>query len=151
MPQSLVQNYMHIVFSTKHRLPLLEDHAIRDQMHRYLAGICSNQKSPPIIVGGHIDHVHVVCRLSKSLTVENFLRELKVESSKWMKTKGQPFGNFRWQAGYGAFSVSPSHLKELIRYVQNQDEHHTKETFQDEFRRLLRKYDIPFDERYVWD
>lgn len=151
MPQSLVKNYQHLIFSTKHRLPLLADLQFREHMHRYLGGVCSNLDSPPIIVGGHIEHVHVVCRMSKRFSVETFIRELKVESSKWAKTQGDSLRNFRWQSGYGAFSISHSHVEALTSYVQNQEEHHRKESFQDEFRRLLRKYKIDFDERYVWD
>lgn len=151
MPQSLVQNYLHIVFSTKHREPFLAAHEIREEMHRYLGGVCLNHSSPSIIVGGYVDHVHIVCRLSKSMSVELLIKELKVESSKWIKTRDASLANFHWQSGYGAFSVSPSHLKPLLPYVRNQVAHHQKESYQEEFRRLLRKYEVPYDERYVWD
>jgi len=151
MPQSLVQNIQHIVFSTKWRQPLLAEASVRDELHRYLGGVCLNQKSPPVIVGGYVDHVHIVCRLSKSLTIEKFVREAKVESSKWMKTKGPKYSAFRWQAGYGCFSVSPSHLEALTNYVRNQEEHHQRESFQGELLRILRKYKVEYDERYLWD
>lgn len=151
MPQSLVQNFQHIVFSTKAREPYFAEKSIRVEMHSYLGGVCRNHNSFPIIVGGHNDHVHIVCRLSKSLAIDNFVRELKVESSKWMKTKGPIFESFRWQSGYGSFSISPSHLEALTRYVQNQEEHHRSISFQNEFLRMLQKYNISYDEKFLWD
>lgn len=151
MPQSLVQIYVHIVFSTKHRQPLLRDLALRERMHAYLAGICNNQRSPSIRVGGVDDHVHILCRLSKTLDVSTLIRELKRDSSKWIKTQDPQLKDFQWQEGYGAFSVSPSHVDALIEYITNQVEHHRQETFQDEFRRLCEKYGVAIDERYVWD
>lgn len=151
MPQSLVQLYVHIVFSTKDRALFLQDLAIRDGMHKYLHGICDQQKSPAIIVGGAADHVHILCRLSKNSGISGLLRELKRDSSKWIKDENPTLGDFYWQNGYGAFSVSPSHVEALTEYIRNQDEHHRQETFQGEFRRLCKKYGVAIDERYVWD
>ena len=151
MPQSLVQNYQHLVFSTKNREPFLHDKTTRGEMHTYLGGFCREHNSPPLAIGGVSDHVHILCRLSKSITVEDFLRDMKRASSKWIKTKGEEWSAFHWQSGYGAFSISPSHVETLRHYIAIQDEHHRKESFQDEFRRLLRKYGLEWDERYVWD
>jgi REP element-mobilizing transposase RayT len=151
MSQSLVQNIQHIVFSTKGRSPFLTDPVVRAELHAYLGGVCKNQNSPSIIVGGYVDHVHVVCRLWKSYAIDRFVRELKVESSKWMKTRGEALADFHWQAGYGAFSVSPSHVDALTEYVRHQEEHHRAEPFKTEFLRLLHKYEIEYDEQYVWD
>jgi putative transposase len=151
MPQSLAQIYLHIVFSTKHRRPWLEDKILRAEMHQYLGGICRNLDSPALIVGGVEDHVHLLCRLSRTHTVAEFLRELKRESSKWIKTKGSALADFHWQDGYGAFSVSASHVEAVQVYIANQEEHHRKQTFQDEFRLILKKYQVEYDERYVWD
>jgi REP element-mobilizing transposase RayT len=151
MPQSLVQLYVHIVFSTKHRSPSLNDRAFRDRTHAYLKGICDNQGSPSLRVGGTEDHVHILCRLSKTLDVATLIRELKRESSKWIKDENPELADFYWQNGYGAFSVSPSHVAALIEYIINQEEHHRRESFQDEFRRLCKKYGVAIDERYVWD
>jgi REP element-mobilizing transposase RayT len=120
-------------------------------MHAYLHGICEKQRSPSIIVGGVEDHVHIACRLNKVLGVSELIKELKQGSSTWIKTEFQNQQLFHWQNGYGAFSVSPSHLPALKQYIDNQEEHHRHESFQDEFRRLLRKYKIEYDERYVWD
>jgi putative transposase len=151
MPQSLGRLYVHLVFSTKDRAPFLANEQVRGDCHGYLAGICKQRRSPSLIIGGVEDHVHVLCMLSREECVAVLIRELKRESSKWIKTRGLEFGSFHWQNGYGAFSVSPSHVEALKKYIANQEEHHRKEPFQDEFRRLLRKYGIEYDERYVWD
>lgn len=151
MPQSLVQDYKHLVFSTKHRYPFLESLEIREALYAYFGGFCREHSSPMIIAGGVEDHVHILCRQSKSISVEDFLRDVKRSSSIWIKKQFPECAEFRWQAGYGVFSISPGHVQELERYIANQEEHHKAETFQDEFRRLLRKYGIEWDERYVWD
>ena len=151
MPQSLVEIYVHIVFSTKTRQPFLTDCAFRDRTHGYLKGICDNQGSPSLRIGGVEDHVHILCRLGKTLDVSTLIRELKRESSKWIKAENPGLGDFYWQQGYGAFSVSPSHVAALKQYIANQEEHHRQESFQDEFRRLCVKYGVAIDERYVWD
>jgi REP element-mobilizing transposase RayT len=151
MSQSLAQIYLHVVFSTKNRTPWLRDKSVCAALHAYLAGICKNQECPALIVGGIEDHVHLLYRHSKNRAVADFLRELKRDSSKWVKTESPPLVDFHWQLGYGAFSVSPSHLEALKLYIANQEEHHRKETFQDEFRRLCQKYGVEIDERYVWD
>jgi putative transposase len=151
MPQSLAQIYVHIVFSTKHRQPFLTNGKLRSECHAYLAGTCKRRGSPSLLVGGVADHVHILCSLGREESVAVLIRELKRESSKALKEKSTDLRDFYWQAGYGAFSVSPSHVEALKRYIVNQEEHHRRESFQDEFRRLLRKYAVPFDERYVWD
>ena len=151
MSQSLVQIYLHIVFSTKDREPFLKDKLFRERTHAYLAGICHKLESPSLIVGGVEDHVHILCRLSKKLDVATFLRELKRDSSKWVKEEAPALATFHWQAGYGAFSVSPFHVDPLKCYIAAQEQHHRRESFQDEFRRLCRKYGVEIDERYVWD
>jgi putative transposase len=142
---------VHLVFSTKNRAPFLKDKAFRDRFHKYLQGICFNQDSPVLEIGGVEDHMHILCRLSKNLAIKDLVRELKRDSSSWVKEEQPELAEFHWQNGYGAFSVSPSHIEALKEYIRNQEEHHRQETFQDEFRRLLRKYEIGYDERYVWD
>jgi putative transposase len=151
MPQSLAQIYLHIVFSTKNRQPFLQDSAIRDEAHKYFGGTCNKLGCPVLCVGGAADHVHVLCRFGRTLSVADLLKGLKQDSSIWLKTKGPAFADFYWQNGYGAFSVSPGHVDVLRGYLANQDEHHRTETFQEEFRRLLTKYGLQWDERYVWD
>ena len=151
MPQSLAQIYLHVVFSTKNRAPLLQDRVLRDRTHAYLAGTCRNLHSPSLIVGGVADHVHLLLRFGRELTISSLVRELKRESSKWIKGLAPDLTAFYWQQGYGAFSVSPSHVAPLKKYIAAQEERHRRETFQDEFRRLLKKYGVEYDERYVWD
>jgi REP element-mobilizing transposase RayT len=138
MPQSLVQVYLHIVFSTKNRVPFLSDKEFQRNTHRYLAGICKNLECPALIVGGVEDHVHILCRLGKINDIADFIRDLKRDSSKWVKEERSDLQDFYWQQGYGAFSVSPSHIEALTKYIANQEEHHRHESFQDEFRRLCK-------------
>jgi putative transposase len=149
MPQSLAQIYVHLVFSTKDRMPYLQEKRIREELHDYLGGTCNELGCPIIRVGGTPDHVHLLCRLGRTLSVAQLIMELKRESSKWTKLKG--LADFYWQNGYGAFSVSPSHVNALCSYIETQEEHHKTETFQEEFRRLLKKYGLEWDERYVWE
>ena len=151
MPQSLAQVWLHIVFSTKNREAFLTDPNVRREAHAYLAGTCKALDCPPIIVGGVADHVHVLCGLGRTITIADLVKNLKLESSKQIKLKAPNLSDFYWQNGYGTFSVSPGHIEALRQYIMNQEEHHRSETFQDEFRRLMRKYGIEWDERYVWD
>jgi putative transposase len=150
MPQSLIKNYIHITFSTKNRLPFIIPE-IREELFRYLGGICKNLECHPVIVGGHKDHIHILCLLSKKVALMNLLEEIKSHSSKWIKTKGENFKNFYWQNGYGAFSVNPSEIEVVKNYIEHQDEHHKNKTFQDEYLAFLKKYKVDYDERYVWD
>jgi putative transposase len=150
MSQSLAQNLLHLVFSTKHRAPLLTA-AIRLEMNAYLAGILRSWESPAILVNSVEDHVHLLFALSKNHALKTVVEEVKKGSSKWVKTKGSLFANFHWQAGYGAFSVSQSNAPAVRHYIANQEEHHRKMTFQDELRILLQKHGIEYDERYLWD
>ena len=151
MPQSLARVLLHIVFSTKNRYPFLTDKTIRDEMHAYLGGTCNNLECPVLTVGGVADHVHILCALSRTLSMAKLVGELKRGSSKWIKTKGHMLTKFAWQNGYGAFSVSQSELERVRRYIATQEEHHKKRTFQDEYRAILKEYGIDYDERYVWD
>jgi len=150
MGQSLVTNYLHIVFSTKHREALIDD-VIENELHNYLGGICKNLECQPITVGGYIDHIHILCMLSKKIALIKLMEELKSHSSKWIKTKGAAYSQFYWQDGYGAFSVNPSEVDVVIDYISRQKEHHSKKTFQEEYRAFLKKYKVEYDERYVWE
>ena len=150
MGQSLVKNYIHIVFSTKYRQPLITA-SVEEELYAYLGGICKRMECQPIKIGGFNDHIHMLCMLSKKVTLVKLLEEVKAHSSKWIKTKGDEFKNFYWQDGYGAFSVNPSEVEVVINYITNQKEHHRKQVFQDEYRAFLKKYQVDYDERYVWD
>ncbi|WP_018622351.1 IS200/IS605 family transposase [Spirosoma luteum] len=150
MGQSLVQNYIHLVFSTKHRQPFIQP-PVEQELHSYLGGICNKLECQPIKVGGYIDHIHILCKLSKKIALMKLVEEVKSHSSKWIMTKGEDYHNFYWQDGYGAFSVNPSQVDTVIAYIINQHEHHSKKSFQDEYRAFLKKYTVEYDERYVWD
>jgi len=150
MSQSLVQNYLHIIYSTKNREPFLNE-SIQEEMFNYLGGICKKLDCQPIIVGGHVDHVHILCMLSKKIALVKLLEDVKSRSSKWVKTIDKQYEDFYWQGGYGAFSVSPSQVDIAKKYIQNQKEHHRVKTFKDEFRGFLKKYRVEYDEQYVWD
>lgn len=150
MPQSLVKNYIHITFSTKKRHPFI-DKTIAKELYAYLGGICKNLESYPVEIGGVADHVHILCLLSRKVALMKLVEELKSHSSGWIKTKGNDYQNFYWQNGYGGFSVNPSEIEVVRKYILNQEEHHKKRTFQDEYRAFLKKYNVEYDERYVWD
>ncbi|MFO0969685.1 MAG: IS200/IS605 family transposase [Gemmataceae bacterium] len=151
MPQSLAQIYVHIVFSTKNRHPWLHDPVIREETHKILGGKCNQLDCPVLRVGGVADHVHILCRLGRTVTIAHLIKELKRESTPWVKAQVPDLADFHWQNGYGAFSVSPSHAEPVRVYIANQEQHHQTVSFQDEFRHLLRKYGLEWDERYVWD
>ena len=115
MGQSLVKNYIHIVFSTKYRKPLIHQ-SVENELYSYLGGICNKLECQVIKVGGYTDHIHILCMLSKKIALMKLLEELKSHSSKWIKTKGEAYSNFYWQDGYGAFSVNPSDVEIVINY-----------------------------------
>lgn len=151
MPQSLSAVYIHLVFSTKERRPFLRDKPARDALHAYLGGISKQLECPPIRIGGVEDHVHIVARFGRTITQADWVKELKRVSNLWLKAQGREYAGFEWQGGYADFSVSQSNLEQVIEYVARQEERHRKITFQDELRELLRKHNIEFEERYVWD
>ncbi|MCL5027706.1 MAG: IS200/IS605 family transposase [Bacteroidetes bacterium] len=151
MPQSLANVLVHVIFSTKNRYPFLSDINIRNEMHAYLGGTINNLNSQVILVGGSTDHVHILCKLSRNYSIAKVVGDIKRSSSKWIKTKGRMLAKFEWQNGYGAFSVGKSETNRLEKYILNQEIHHSKKSFQDEFRLFLQAYQIEYDERYVWD
>ncbi|SPF36677.1 transposase [Syntrophobacter sp. SbD1] len=151
MPQSLAQVHVHLIFSTKNRMPFLVDAELRKEMHAYLASVMKAYEAPAQIVGGTADHVHILSTLSRTTTIAKVIGEAKRNSSKWIKTKGGNLQLFQWQNGYGAFSVSFSKITEVREYISNQMNHHGKLSFQEEYRLFLRKHGLDFDEAHVWD
>jgi REP element-mobilizing transposase RayT len=150
MPQSLALIVVHIVFSTKDRRPSI-DESVRSGLHAYLAGICRTSGCECYRVGGVSDHVHLAVRLSRTLTAAKLVEELKTSSTQWLKSHSPLQAGFAWQRGYGIFSVGPSDVDALVRYIDAQPQHHEKHSFQDELRALLSKYGITYEERYLWD
>lgn len=150
MPQSLSSILIHLVFSTKYRQPFITAD-VESDLHDYLGGIFRRCECPSLLIGGTEDHIHALFVLSRTKTVASVVEDVKSSSSKWIKTKGEAWQTFQWQAGYGAFSVSQSGLEKVKRYIANQKQHHGQTTFQDEYRLLCQKYGVEIDERYVWD
>lgn len=150
MPQSLSKVIVHVVFSTKDREPWL-DAPVRQQMHAYLATVCRDMDCDAFRVGGMADHIHIVGTLPRTLSQAAMLEGIKTSSSKWIKSVDSKYAGFSWQRGYGAFSVSASDLDSVLHYVTTQAEHHRHRSFQDEYRELLGRHGVTFDERYVWD
>ncbi len=150
MPQSLSSILIHLVFSTKNREPFITD-AVEPELHQYLGGIFRDCQCPSLLIGGDRDHIHALFALSRTRAVADLIEEVKSSSSKWIKTKGDEFRQFKWQAGYGAFSIGQSNVAGLKHYISNQKAHHRGTGFQDEFRSLCQKYEVEIDERYVWD
>ena len=150
MPQSLAQLYVHLIFSTKQREAVLRPED-RERLHSYLGGVLRQLECPLLGAGSVCDHVHLVFRQSKNLALAQVVEDVKTSSSKWLKTQGNVYHDFHWQAGYGAFSVSASRLDAVLQYAQNQEQHHATESFQDELRRFFQKAGLKFDERYTWD
>jgi putative transposase len=148
MPQSLARVLVHLVFSTKNREPFITP-GHRDRTFSYLAGTLNAIDCPAVTVGGVADHVHLLFVLGRTVALSKAVEEVKKESSKWAKVHVHP--GFYWQNGYGAFSVSPSNVPAVVKYIANQEQHHQEVTFQDEFRELLRLHGIEWDEKYVWD
>lgn len=151
MPQSLAKILVHAVFSTKDRRPFLRDKNVREELFLYIGGTLTNLDCQPIIVGGAEDHVHLLCALSRTSNAADVVKEVKRGSSLWLKTKGTDLSDFAWQSGYGVFSIGFSQIKSVRDYISRQKVHHRKVSFKDEFRQFLRRYEIEFDEKFVWD
>lgn len=151
MPQSLAKVIVHIVYSTKNREPWLNESELRKDLYAYCSSILSNADCPVIVMGGVEDHVHIMCLLSRKVAIMDMVKTSKTETSKWLKKKQGELEGFGWQAGYGIFSVSESKVNQVRRYITNQEEHHKRYSFQDEFRELCQRHGIDIDERYVWD
>jgi REP element-mobilizing transposase RayT len=151
MPQSLSRIWLHLAFSTKERRTYLQNDDIRDEMFRMLGYHAKECGCPPARIGGWHDHVHVLCGLSRTVTVAALVEVLKRETSKWIKERAPELQAFYRQNGYGAFSVSQSLVGRTIEYLDRQPDHHRRIGFQEEFRAICARREIEIDERYVWD
>ena len=141
---------VHCVFSTKNREPLLVDET-RDRLWAFMGGIAKQYGVKPLCIGGVADHVHLLLSLPTTLSVAKAVQLVKGGSSAWVHETFTPLRYFAWQSGYGAFTVSVSHVAETISYIQNQAEHHRAKSFQEEYVSFLEKHGIRFEERYLWD
>ncbi|MCB1237347.1 MAG: IS200/IS605 family transposase [Verrucomicrobiae bacterium] len=151
MPQSLASVNLHTIFSTKNREPWLRNANLRADLHSWMGGVVNTLGCIPIEIGGVSDHVHLLTTLSRTLTIADFVKETKRVSALWLKERSADFRAFHWQAGYGVFSIGQSQKDTVIRYVRDQEAHHRKRTFKEEFRDFLDRYEVEYDERYVWD
>jgi putative transposase len=148
MPQTLSLNLVHIIFSTKDRVPLINAD-VHDDLHAYMAGTARKLGCECFRAGGVRDHVHLAIQLPPTKMAAKIVSEIKTGSTAWMKRKG--IRNFAWQRGYGLFSVGPADVDALTRYIDQQEAHHRRRSFEDEMRAFFAKYHVAFDERYVWD
>lgn len=150
MPQSLSSILIHLVFSTKNRQPLIKPD-IERELYRYMATVFKNAGCSSLAIDGTEDHLHILFVLSRTKTVAEVVEEIKTSTSRWIKEKGSIYRHFQWQTGYGAFSIGQSQVPSVKNYLKRQKEHHRKRSFQDEMRLLLAKYEVKYDEKYVWD
>ena len=150
MPQSLVKMLSHIVFSTKDRVDLITPE-IEDKLFGYISGIVKNNDSRLIIANGTANHIHLLISLGKTISISELVGKIKRDSSTWIKEQNPKFNKFYWQNGYGAFSVAQSQVEDVMRYIKNQKEHHKTKDFKTEYRDFLEKYEIEYDEKYLWD
>jgi putative transposase len=150
MPQSLSLVIVHLVFSTKDRAALISPEML-PRLHAYLAEVARGLGCQAYRVGGVADHVHLALTLPRTVTQGDLVKELKTASHHWLGKQDGRYANFAWQRGYGIFSVGKSQLAALEQYIENQEAHHRRRTFQDEFRDLLARYGVSWDEAYVWD
>ena len=149
MAQTLVLLMAHVIFSTKNREPFITPE-IEPELFAYIGGILKNHDSRLLHAGGTADHVHLLISQSKNVSLSSLMKDVKKDSSSWIKTKGRQFRNFHWQDGYGAFSIGRSEISDLKKYIASQKEHHRKRTFQEELIAFFDEYGIPYDERYLW-
>ena len=149
MPQSLSNILVHLIFSTKNRAPLIFTD-VESELHAYIVTTLGNMNCQSLRVNGTQDHLHILFRLARTKALSDVVQEVKTSTSKWIKQRDSRCHQFAWQDGYGAFSVSQSKAADVIRYIEGQKEHHRTQSFQDEFREFLRRYEVEFDEKYVW-
>jgi REP element-mobilizing transposase RayT len=149
MPQSLSKIYVHIIFHIKTSSPKIraED---SDELYAYIGAILNDNNSIPILINGVGDHIHILCIMSKNITLAKLVEEIKRHSSRWIKTKRGSYLHFAWQGGYGGFSVSPSLHDKTKMYIKNQEEHHKELSFKEEYLLFLNEYGIEYDERFLW-
>jgi REP-associated tyrosine transposase len=150
MAQSLSNILLHVVFSTKNRRPAI-DAAMEPELFANFTTTGQTLSCPVHAVGGAADHVHIACSLSRANSASKLVQELKQASAKWIRTQGPQVGDFDWQNGFAAFSIGPPELDDLRSYISGQREYHRRIAFQDEYRELLKRYEVEFVERYMWD
>ena len=148
MANTYTKIYLHIVFAVQNRISLIQPEW-KDELYKYITGIVKNNEHKLIAINGMSDHLHIAIGYKPHQLIPDLLQDIKGDSSKWINKKKFIRGKFNWQAGYGAFSFSHSHLDAVIKYINNQEKHHKKMAFREEYIELLKKYDVEYDEKYV--
>ncbi len=149
MPQSLVKNYIHIIFSTKNREDTIKKED-KERVFKYMAGIVNKYECETICIGGTQNHIHALINLSKNYSLKQILQFMKGNTSRWLN-HDMGYTDFDWQDGYAGFSVSQSKLTTVVNYIKNQEAHHKEQTFKEEVLEFLDKYQMKYDEKYLWD
>ena len=150
MPQSLSQVYLHSVWSTQNRTPMIHSE-VEQPLYAYMGGIIKNIGGIPIQINGMPDHIHVLSTLPRTVSISKYIEVIKSSSSTWIKTLDRSMTDFTWQRGYATFSVSKSIVPIVNQYILNQKAHHKKQTFQEEVIEFLKEYEVEYDETYLWD
>jgi len=150
MPNTFSQIYLQFVFAVQHRQSLIpKEH--KEELHKYITGLVQNRKAKMLAINCMPDHIHFFVGFKPTVLISDFVKEIKVESNEFINSKNWIRGKFNWQEGYGVFSYSQSHIDAVIKYILNQERHHQKKTFRQEYHELLEKFDIPFEERFLFD
>jgi REP element-mobilizing transposase RayT len=146
-----LQLLYHVIFSTKGRRPLLQDDQFREGVWAYMAGVAKNLDGFAIQIGGYYDHAHVLVRIPAKVAVSDFVGRLKANTSKYINDRSGTGTKFHWQDGYGAFTVSPSQQHAVVAYISRQMEHHREQSFQNEFLEILKRHEVDYDPKYIWE
>ncbi|MEP6912633.1 MAG: IS200/IS605 family transposase [bacterium] len=150
MANTFSQIYIQMVFAVSNRLSLIRPE-FKEDLHKYITGIVRNQGQKLIVIDGMPDHLHILIGLRPAMALADLVRDIKSDSSDFINKNKWIRGRFSWQEGYGAFSYGHSQLDTIIRYIQNQEKHHKRRSFKDEYLAWLKKYEIPFEEKYVFE
>jgi putative transposase len=150
MANTFSQIYIQTVFAVSNRQSLIKPE-FKEDLYKYISGIVTNQGQKLIAINGVEDHVHILIGLRPAMALADLVREIKADSTNFINKKKLVHGRFSWQEGYGAFSYGHSQLDKIIRYIQNQEKHHDRRSFKSEYLTLLRKFDIAFEEKYVFE
>jgi REP element-mobilizing transposase RayT len=150
MANTYTQIYLHIVFSVKGRQNLIQK-KWKDELYKYICGIVNGKEQKVYAIGGISDHIHILVSIKPNIAISDLVRDIKANSSKWINEKGYVIGKFQWQEGFGAFSSAQSQLDTIIAYINNQEQHHQKKTFKGEYLELLQKFNVEYDEKYLFE
>ncbi|MES2836002.1 MAG: IS200/IS605 family transposase [Bacteroidota bacterium] len=149
MPNTYTQIHIHFVFAVKHRNAVIND-SWKEELYKYIAGIIRNNEHKLIAIGGMPDHIHILIGVRASQSISDLMQDVKGNSSKWINEKRFLNTKFEWQEGYGAFSYSKSQINDVVNYINNQETHHAKKSFKEEYLEILKKFEVDYDEKYVF-